>query len=132
LKFTKKGVVHVHMSVKDCELLITIKDSGVGIPEEKQSKLFQPFTQVDSSTARKFGGTGLGLTLSRKLARALGGEVSLIDSQLNVGSTFVFSHPCRVGSEIEAEKPADAGIRPKVYDTYNLGNLNILIVDDSA
>lgn len=90
VKFTPGGNVEVRVKTLPGERLVfVVKDSGVGIAEVERSKLFQPFTQVGSSTTRIFGGTGLGLALSRKLARLLGGDVVLESSEVGVGSSFV-------------------------------------------
>jgi CheY-like chemotaxis protein/nitrogen-specific signal transduction histidine kinase len=91
LKFTERGGVRVVARMAGTpaapQLAIDVVDSGVGIPADKIGKLFQAFVQADSSVTRKFGGTGLGLTLSRNFARALGGDVT-VQSTLGKGSTF--------------------------------------------
>jgi CheY-like chemotaxis protein len=95
IKFTAQGRVELDVrTVTDGEtgvpkLQFTIKDSGRGISPDQQSQLFQPFMQADASTTRKFGGTGLGLILSRRLATSLGGTLELKESSPGVGSTFV-------------------------------------------
>ncbi|MBC7658675.1 MAG: response regulator [Chitinophagaceae bacterium] len=100
VKFTDAGYVAIrlawipHPSFKNQgDLVFTVVDSGVGIARDLQDKLFQPFTQAEDSTARKFGGTGLGLTLSRRLARLLDGDVALKESVPNVGSQFELKIP---------------------------------------
>jgi signal transduction histidine kinase/CheY-like chemotaxis protein len=95
IKFTEKGEIALKVSLKEisekkCTLFFEIKDTGIGIPQEKIERLFQPFTQADASTSRKFGGTGLGLSICKKLVELMGGEVSL-DSILGMGSNFQFS-----------------------------------------
>ena len=95
IKFTEKGkiVIRLKWIEKDDVYLkhmleIFVQDSGVGIPKTQVNRLFQPFAQVDSSTTRRFGGTGLGLALSRRLAQALGGDVLLEKTEPGRGSTF--------------------------------------------
>jgi CheY-like chemotaxis protein len=91
LKFTERGGVRVVMRMAGTpaapQLAIDVVDSGIGIPADKVDKLFQAFVQADTSVTRKFGGTGLGLVLSRNFARALGGDI-VVTSELGRGSTF--------------------------------------------
>lgn len=91
IKFTHNGKVTLETEWidKTACLKFRVRDTGVGIDRAQAEKLFQPFVQVDSSTTRRFGGTGLGLALSRRLAQALGGSVYLETSESGVGSTFV-------------------------------------------
>lgn len=92
IKFTNRGHVHVHVARKEfSKLEFVVQDTGRGISAEHQQMLFQPFSQADITTTRKFGGTGLGLVLSRRLAEALGGGLELTTSQENVGSTFTIT-----------------------------------------
>lgn len=89
LKFTTKGNVSLHVEFSEPILKFTVKDTGIGITKSQGLKLFQPFTQANSSTTRKFGGTGLGLVLSRRLAEALEGKLELVQNDDAVGSTFL-------------------------------------------
>lgn len=95
VKFTDKGEVEIsvsseHIDFKDYILKFKIRDTGLGIPADKLDKLFKPFSQVDSSTTRSFGGTGLGLVISKKIVELMGGEIGLISKE-GEGSTFYFS-----------------------------------------
>jgi len=95
IKFTDRGQVMVSVQVlerNDTDLLlaIAVRDSGIGIPADRQNRLFQAFTQVDGSTTRQYGGTGLGLAISARLSQAMGGQIG-VSSQPGLGSTFRFS-----------------------------------------
>ena len=95
IKFTEHGEVFVSVAKKtddahDTRLQFMIKDSGVGIPIEKQKKIFEPFSQADGSITRTYGGTGLGLTLCSKLVPMMGGAMS-VESQSGQGSTYHFT-----------------------------------------
>ncbi len=95
VKFTDKGEVEIsvtaeHLDFKDYKFNFTVRDTGMGIPADKIDKLFKPFSQVDSSTTRSFGGTGLGLVISKKIVEMMGGEIGFT-SQEGTGSTFYFS-----------------------------------------
>ncbi|GAB5409575.1 MAG: hypothetical protein BalsKO_19400 [Balneolaceae bacterium] len=93
IKFTSKGHVLVQISTVDKDannLKFEIKDTGIGIPESRMGRLFQSFSQVDASSTRKYGGTGLGLVISKKLVEAMGGSISA-ESTINKGSTFRFT-----------------------------------------
>jgi len=96
VKFTDAGYVSIHMELAGAgrlaELAVTIKDTGVGIPLEIQSQLFEQFVQADASTTRKYGGTGLGLAICRRLVALMGGTIQL-ESQPGRGATFRFVLP---------------------------------------
>jgi PAS domain S-box-containing protein len=126
IKFTEKGEIRlrtecVERSEAMVELQFSVSDTGIGMSPEQVSRLFQPFTQADMSTTRKHGGTGLGLTISRKLVEMMGGRIWL-ESELNVGSTFFFTVPFGIGAE--------TGSRHVVPS--QLKKLRVLVVDDSA
>lgn len=126
VKFTHHGQVTLTVDVvgfklETVQLRFSITDTGVGISEEDQRKLFQPFMQADSSTTRKYGGTGLGLVISQTLVNLMGGEIEL-SSTPNVGTTFSFELYLRYAA---TERIAQSPLVSK--DTIKL-----LIVDDNA
>jgi PAS domain S-box-containing protein len=136
IKFTEKGAVVTEVEWVNNVLRFHVKDTGVGIAETQAEKLFHPFVQVDSSTTRRFGGTGLGLALSRKLAQALGGNVCLESSEAGLGSIFLV--------EVRAEIPADTNFfdrltaapppRPEPTvdaNAHALDGVRILLVEDA-
>lgn len=103
LKFTTEGSIDLHISKhqkKKDFIIFSVKDTGIGIAEDKQKIIFEAFQQADGSTRRKFGGTGLGLSISREIARLLGGELTL-ESKVNEGSEFSLVIPVKAVSEIE-------------------------------
>ena len=139
LKFTERGGVRVVMRVAGTpaapQLAIDVVDSGIGIPADKVDKLFQAFVQADSSVTRKFGGTGLGLVLSRNFARALGGDI-VVTSELGKGSTF--SATINTGSlaGVRMLQPADIAqvVEDAVDDAHTRwefpASRRVLVVDD--
>ena len=125
LKFTSNGEVSVRYELKSTEnssalLKFTVKDTGIGLSEEQQKKLFQKFSQADGSTTRKYGGTGLGLAICKQLVEMMGGEVG-IESEIRQGSTFWFT--------LNLEKAEEKSSSIQLED--NLSNQRILLVDDS-
>ncbi len=110
VKFTERGYVKVALSARPAEagwlvLDVTVSDSGIGIAPEHLPKLFQEFSQIDSSISRRFGGTGLGLAICRKLVAGMGGEISA-ESEPGRGSTFRFTVRVRAASEVRPPPPA--------------------------
>ncbi len=96
LKFTEKGSVEVAFNLThDQQMSISVKDTGIGIPEDKQTIIFEAFQQAEGGTSRKYGGTGLGLSISRELAKLLGGSITL-ESVPSEGSTFTLFLPLEV------------------------------------
>jgi signal transduction histidine kinase/CheY-like chemotaxis protein len=121
-KFTKQGEVKLHVNtVVDGRNWIefAVADTGIGMTPEQQGKLFEEFTQADSSTARRYGGTGLGLAITRKLARMMGGDVT-VASEPGKGSVFTVRLPG--GAEAPAKSEADGSRRP--------GGECVLVIDD--
>lgn len=111
VKFTEKGDVSLSVSSSATdnekhELHFSVKDSGIGISKESQSKLFQSFTQVDSSTTRSYGGTGLGLAISKRFVEMMGGKI-WIESELGLGSTFHFTIVLKAIKQKEPIGPQD-------------------------
>jgi CheY-like chemotaxis protein/HPt (histidine-containing phosphotransfer) domain-containing protein len=102
-------------------LHFSVRDTGIGIPAEKRQLIFEPFAQADSSTTRRYGGTGLGLTISERLVRLMGGRI-WVESEVGAGSTFHFT--VRLG--VAAAAPAEP-LRPE-----QLRDLPVLVVDDNA
>ncbi len=102
IKFTHEGginlSVHLANSESDLTLQFVVQDTGIGIAEDKQKILFEAFTQVDSSTTRKYGGTGLGLQISKRLVELMGGKIQ-VESTLNQGSVFSFTLRSQTGTE---------------------------------
>jgi signal transduction histidine kinase/CheY-like chemotaxis protein/CHASE3 domain sensor protein len=102
IKFTKEGSVELNIKqdLKNEDFIIfSVKDTGIGIPQEKQMVIFEAFQQADGSTQRKFGGTGLGLSISREIAKLLGGEL-VLESEVNKGSIFSLIIPKNENSKI--------------------------------
>ncbi len=129
LKFTNKGQINLQVSLRELEneqalLLFTVQDTGIGIEKEKQAGIFESFTQADSSTTRKYGGTGLGTTISQHLVHMLGGEIGL-ESEKGKGSTFWFTARFERRTAPEKEAVSLEGTRALVVDD-NPTNLQIL------
>ena len=114
-KFTHEGEVVLRVeplpaangNQDHVNLRVTVRDTGIGIPEEQQGKLFQAFMQADSSTSRRYGGTGLGLAISRRLARLMAGDLTF-ESVPGAGTTFIFT----ARFAIDAQQPAPARAVP--------------------
>ncbi|MCA9246650.1 MAG: response regulator [Planctomycetales bacterium] len=140
IKFTNEGsvdiVVQLQRSQGQYQLEVDVADSGIGIPLEKIDQVFRPFVQADSSVTRNFGGTGLGLPISRKIARALGGDLT-VKSEPGVGSTFRFFVPLGDLKGVELIRPSDADALVEKENTgwdsqVKLEGLRVLLVEDGA
>jgi len=127
IKFTEQGEVLTSISIHSkndtiYELLFTVKDTGIGIPADKIHKLFNSFSQVDSSTTRKYGGTGLGLAISSRLVEIMQGRI-WVESEVNEGTTFKFT--IRVSAEAQVKT-----FRQTVVQR-DLNGKSVLIIDDN-
>lgn len=127
IKFTSAGTVEVKAYREGEMLSFQIQDTGIGLTAEQASRLFQPFTQADSSTTREFGGTGLGLDISRRLANALGGTVQIVQSAPHKGTTFLAT----VQLETPDKKSAHAQLSSPLKPLSELDQLRVLLVDDN-
>jgi signal transduction histidine kinase len=101
IKFTEVGEVGVQVTSANGTFVVAVSDTGVGIAEADQQKVFEEFQQADSSSTRKKGGTGLGLTIAKKIIELHGGRI-WVESSLGKGSTFSFTLPVRVEQQREA------------------------------
>jgi signal transduction histidine kinase len=95
IKFTPAGhvVMKAHVDAARSEMVIAVTDTGIGVPRDRQARLFQPFVQADGSMTRQFGGTGLGLSISRRLAEQMGGSLTLFSEGENAGTTLTLRLP---------------------------------------
>ena len=135
IKFTHEGEVKLSIGLKHREdtsaiLDISVSDTGIGIPEEKQKHIFEKFTQADSTTMRRFGGTGLGLSISKSLLELMGSEIRM-KSKEGVGTTFYFQLQQDVGTDTADADVADNF--PEAQEIRNImHNARILLVEDSG
>ncbi|CAN2048158.1 two-component system, sensor histidine kinase and response regulator [Candidatus Magnetomoraceae bacterium gMMP-1] len=128
IKFTEKGHVIVSVDYNDVnEFIITIEDTGIGIPEDKIENIFEKFSQADSSTTRQYNGTGLGLTISKKLIEKIGGSIG-VTSQVDKGSKFYFTLPLKLGTEESISSDSEQIIYEN--DTIKF-SAKILLVEDN-
>lgn len=125
VKFTKKGKVDFGYTIEKSQINFYVKDTGIGIAEEKQKIIFDRFRQADIRYHRKFGGTGLGLAISKNLVKLLGGQI-MVDSRKGKGSLFSFTLPLTV---IESSRSPVLNIPD--MNSYNWRNKVILIVEDN-
>ncbi len=126
VKFTEAGEIFVNVNAESVtpeqvKLHLSVSDTGIGIPSEKLDQIFRPFEQAESSTTRRFGGTGLGLTISRQLAEMMGGRM-WVESEPSRGSTFHFTAEFGVSTDQHRHEPAELD---------SLLDLTVLVVDDN-
>ncbi|MNK93895.1 Sensory/regulatory protein RpfC [compost metagenome] len=136
IKFTQVGKISVRVSFDAADhrnIRFDISDTGTGIPKEKQHLLFQNFVQADSSITRKFGGSGLGLTISKNLVELMGGQI-WFESEENHGSIFYFTLPyVEADMSLALIEPAYTPVvqMPQINSTVVTRNTRILVVDDT-
>jgi len=133
IKFTPQGEVCLEVGAGTeagglVELLFTVRDTGIGIPAERMTRLFQPFGQGDASMSRLYGGTGLGLAISRNLAERLGGRMWL-ESEPGRGSAFSFTLPCRPARQAPPTAAGDHDSGPALAERFPL---RILLAEDNS
>ncbi len=145
IKFTERGAVRIILSAKPTqsegdeegrrkyEVTFSVEDTGIGISEEAQAKLFSPFSQAENSTSRKYGGTGLGLAICKRLVEAMGGSIA-VESEEGRGSRFYFTLIMREGKDsIETSgKDIQTARTEEIPQNYHVPSMNILIVEDNA
>jgi PAS domain S-box-containing protein len=127
VKFTEQGEIIVraelqHTTPEKVELYFSVHDTGIGLSDSARKRLFQPFTQADGSTTRKYGGTGLGLVISKRLVELMGGQIG-VESEAGHGSTFWFT---ALFETVVQEEPALS-----ILTQTGLSNLHVLVVDES-
>lgn len=135
VKFTNEGEVAVTISGRkiegnNYEISFAIKDTGIGIPEDKVSRLFQPFSQVDASTTRRYGGTGLGLAISKKIVEMMGGKI-WAESEIGKGSTFHFTILAAATAARRASPRAISGQLRSDMKSRRQPDVRILLAEDN-
>lgn len=136
IKFTDLGGVKVVLKARPngegtVELRIEVKDTGRGLTQEQADRLFQPFMQADNSTTRQYGGTGLGLALSKRLAEALGGTITIADCAPQIGCTFVVTLVTSTSTNENRKYSNDSFQSTHRKNVLPLENIKVLLVDDS-
>ena len=130
IKFTESGEIELEVSFEGKNLSFRVRDTGVGISPEQGKLLFQSFMQADSSTTRKYGGTGLGLVITKRICEAMGGDFVLAQSELGKGSTFVAHIPVET-PDLDGDGYPSTGLEP-THISHMLDGVRILLVEDSV
>lgn len=128
VKFTEHGAVELRVAMDDGQLVFSIRDSGIGMDEQAQAKLFQPFVQADETISRKYGGTGLGLLITKELVTAMGGTIE-VESAIGVGTCFWIRLPLLRTGQAESRE-AESATSPAV-EVAGLLKGRVLLVDDN-
>jgi PAS domain S-box-containing protein len=130
LKFTDKGGAEVAIVRTRLGIAIRVRDTGIGIPADRVSKLFQKFEQADASTTRRYGGTGLGLAICREFSELMGGSVKVVSKE-GKGTTFIVELPLFKLADREIEAPSDAPLAPAPADAPEGPPLRVLAAEDN-
>jgi signal transduction histidine kinase/DNA-binding NarL/FixJ family response regulator len=135
VKFTERGGIHIGMAAaqpdpEHCDLTISVKDTGIGISPEVQGRLFQKFSQADTSMTRRYGGTGLGLAICRELTELLGGEVG-VTSELDEGATFWMRIRCPIAQADAVRRPDEHHHSEPLKSAAGRRRIKILVVEDN-
>ena len=132
-KFTQDGKLTVEVERLETDrpmIQIAISDTGIGMSEEQLGRLFQAFSQADASTTKKFGGTGLGLVITRHFCRLLGGDIT-VASQVGAGSTFTITLPDQAAGPHQSTAPVEADLElPRTNSDVAVNAVTVLVVDD--
>ncbi|HVP58154.1 MAG TPA: response regulator, partial [bacterium] len=128
VKFTERGEVTVEAKLEfethgSASIRFEVRDTGIGIPEDRQAQIFDKFTQVDGSTTRRYGGTGLGLAISKRLVEMMKGEIG-VESEVDKGSTFFFV--------IELPVQTGPAVKAQLVQAVDVEGMRVLVVDDNA
>jgi CheY-like chemotaxis protein len=124
----EKGYVEFGYNIEDDDLLFYVKDTGIGIPQHKQEFIFEPFRQVEESYTRKYGGTGLGLTICKSLVNLIGGKIWL-ESEEGKGTTFYFTIPYKKAIKDDVMESEEIDNAP-VPDKYNWKDKTFMVAED--
>lgn len=131
IKFTSEGIVEFGLDIQDHTLSFYVKDSGIGIAPEDQDLIFKPFSKVENSAARKYGGNGLGLAISKALVEKLGGTISL-SSSINKGSTFTFTIPYKQEKLVTPLVTPHQRVKVDSQIVENRSQATVLIAEDEV
>lgn len=136
IKFTERGTISIHVDIENngdevILLRTSVTDTGIGISAEKIGVLFEPFTQAESSTTRRYGGTGLGLTICKQLSMLMGGDV-FVESAVGVGSTFWFTARFGVPEQKEPDQRTHSGGEGMTVKDAQHGERILIVEDDEV
>lgn len=131
IKFTEAGVVGIHVHYADKLVVISVKDTGLGIPEVSLEEIFQPFAQLETRADRRFGGSGLGLSIVKRLVQLIGGSIE-VQSEIGVGTEFTLFLPMEPVTELEFQTSKNIACQPSLLDNFPAYGATVLVTDDNA